>query len=168
MTIVWVLQGVLHTVSGYMLYTATTFKLVFDHQPQDVYWCTADIGWITGHSYITYGPLANGATSVLVSDRSTQVRGCCHSNSGNGCSYGGIRCRAGCLPPGDSKALYSRWIMVFVCYVVVPVLQFEGLPTYPDVSRMWEVVDKYQVTKFYTAPTAIRMLMKYGNEPVQK
>lgn len=60
-------QGVLHTVSGYMLYTATTFKLVFDHQPDDVYWCTADIGWITGHSYITYGPLANGATGVLVS-----------------------------------------------------------------------------------------------------
>lgn len=60
------LQGVLHTVSGYMLYTATTFKLVFDSQPDDIYWCTADIGWITGHSYITYGPLANGATSVLV------------------------------------------------------------------------------------------------------
>ncbi|MEQ2316692.1 Acetyl-coenzyme A synthetase, cytoplasmic, partial [Ameca splendens] len=103
-------KGVLHTVSGYLLYTATTFKLVFDHQPDDVYWCTADIGWITGHSYITYGPLANGATSVL----------------------------------------------------------FEGLPTYPDVSRMWEIVDKYQVTKFYTAPTAIRLLMKYGSEPVQK
>ncbi|TNN87768.1 Acetyl-coenzyme A synthetase, cytoplasmic [Liparis tanakae] len=103
-------KGVLHTVSGYMLYTATTFKLVFDHQPDDVYWCTADIGWITGHSYITYGPLANGATSVL----------------------------------------------------------FEGLPTYPDVSRMWEIVDKYHVTKFYTAPTAIRLLMKYGREPVQK
>uniref|UniRef100_A0A8C9V5W9 Propionate--CoA ligase n=1 Tax=Scleropages formosus TaxID=113540 RepID=A0A8C9V5W9_SCLFO len=94
-------KGVLHTVSGYMLYTASTFKYVFDHQPDDVYWCTADIGWITGHSYITYGPLANGATSVL----------------------------------------------------------FEGLPTYPDVSRMWEIVDKYQVTKFYTAPTAIRLLM---------
>ncbi|XP_059188546.1 acetyl-coenzyme A synthetase, cytoplasmic-like [Centropristis striata] len=103
-------KGVLHTVSGYMLYTATTFKLVFDHQPDDVYWCTADIGWITGHSYITYGPLANGATSVL----------------------------------------------------------FEGLPTYPDVSRMWEIVDKYHVTKFYTAPTAIRLLMKYGREPVHK
>uniref|UniRef100_A0A8D3E0L9 Acetyl-coenzyme A synthetase n=1 Tax=Scophthalmus maximus TaxID=52904 RepID=A0A8D3E0L9_SCOMX len=103
-------KGVLHTVSGYMLYTATTFKLVFDYQPDDVYWCTADIGWITGHSYITYGPLANGATSVL----------------------------------------------------------FEGLPTYPDVSRMWEIVDKYHVTKFYTAPTAIRLLMKYGSEPVQK
>uniref|UniRef100_A0A8C4EUF4 Propionate--CoA ligase n=1 Tax=Dicentrarchus labrax TaxID=13489 RepID=A0A8C4EUF4_DICLA len=103
-------KGVLHTVSGYMLYTAVTFKLVFDYQPDDVYWCTADIGWITGHSYITYGPLANGATSVL----------------------------------------------------------FEGLPTYPDVSRMWEIVDKYQVTKFYTAPTAIRLLMKYGSEPVQK
>ncbi|XP_054465914.1 acetyl-coenzyme A synthetase, cytoplasmic-like isoform X3 [Anoplopoma fimbria] len=103
-------KGVLHTVSGYMLYTATTFKLVFDYQPDDIYWCTADIGWITGHSYITYGPLANGATSVL----------------------------------------------------------FEGLPTYPDVSRMWEIVDKYHVTKFYTAPTAIRLLMKYGREPVQK
>ncbi|KAM8830837.1 acetyl-coenzyme A synthetase, cytoplasmic isoform 1-T1 [Synchiropus picturatus] len=103
-------KGVLHSVSGYMLFTATTFKLVFDHQPDDIYWCTADIGWITGHSYITYGPLANGATSVL----------------------------------------------------------FEGLPTYPDVGRMWEIVDKYQVTKFYTAPTAIRMLMKYGPEPVQK
>uniref|UniRef100_A0A7N8WKN9 Acetyl-coenzyme A synthetase, cytoplasmic n=1 Tax=Mastacembelus armatus TaxID=205130 RepID=A0A7N8WKN9_9TELE len=103
-------KGVLHTVSGYMVYTATTFKMVFDHQPDDIYWCTADIGWITGHSYITYGPLANGATSVL----------------------------------------------------------FEGLPTYPDVSRMWEIVDKYCVTKFYTAPTAIRLLMKYGSEPVQK
>uniref|UniRef100_A0A8C5FY97 Acetyl-coenzyme A synthetase n=1 Tax=Gouania willdenowi TaxID=441366 RepID=A0A8C5FY97_GOUWI len=103
-------KGVLHSVSGYMLYTATTFKLVFDHQPDDVYWCTADIGWITGHSYITYGPLANGATSVL----------------------------------------------------------FEGLPTFPDVSRMWQIVDKYRVSKFYTAPTAIRLLMKYGSEPVYK
>ncbi|XP_052396933.1 acetyl-coenzyme A synthetase, cytoplasmic isoform X1 [Carassius gibelio] len=103
-------KGVLHTVSGYMLYTASTFKLVFDYHSDDVYWCTADIGWITGHSYITYGPLANGATSVL----------------------------------------------------------FEGLPTYPDVSRMWEIVDKYHVSKFYTAPTAIRLLMKYGSEPVQK
>uniref|UniRef100_A0A8B9L4L4 Acetyl-coenzyme A synthetase, cytoplasmic n=1 Tax=Astyanax mexicanus TaxID=7994 RepID=A0A8B9L4L4_ASTMX len=102
-------KGVLHTVSGYMLYTATTFKLVFDYHPDDIYWCTADIGWITGHSYITYGPLANGATSVL----------------------------------------------------------FEGLPTYPDVSRMWEIVDKYHVSKFYTAPTAIRLLMKYGNDPVR-
>uniref|UniRef100_A0A8C1YZU9 Acetyl-coenzyme A synthetase n=1 Tax=Cyprinus carpio TaxID=7962 RepID=A0A8C1YZU9_CYPCA len=103
-------KGVLHTVSGYMLYTAATFKMVFDYQYDDVYWCTADIGWITGHSYITYGPLANGATSVL----------------------------------------------------------FEGLPTYPDVSRMWEIVDKYHISKFYTAPTAIRLLMKYGSEPVQK
>lgn len=103
-------KGVLHTVSGYMLYTATTFKLVFDYHPEDIYWCTADIGWITGHSYITYGPLANGATSVL----------------------------------------------------------FEGLPTYPDVSRMWEIVDKYHVSKFYTAPTAIRLLMKYGKDPVHK
>ncbi|KAG2461320.1 ACSA protein, partial [Polypterus senegalus] len=103
-------KGVLHTIGGYLLYTAATFKYVFDYQPDDVYWCTADIGWITGHSYITYGPLANGATSVL----------------------------------------------------------FEGLPTYPDVSRLWEIVDKYNVTKFYTAPTAIRMLMKFGEEPVQR
>ncbi|XP_077369779.1 acetyl-coenzyme A synthetase, cytoplasmic isoform X2 [Festucalex cinctus] len=102
-------KGVLHTVSGYMLYTATTFKLVFDHRPDDVFWCTADIGWITGHSYITYGPLANGATSVL----------------------------------------------------------FEGLPTYPDVSRMWEIVDKYHVSKFYTAPTAIRLLMKYKRDSLK-
>ncbi|XP_054130892.1 acetyl-coenzyme A synthetase, cytoplasmic [Melozone crissalis] len=103
-------KGVLHTMGGYMIFAATSFKYVFDYQPEDVYWCTADIGWITGHSYITYGPLANGATGVL----------------------------------------------------------FEGVPTYPDVGRMWSVVDKYKVTKFYTAPTAIRMLMKYGEEPVKK
>ncbi|XP_054029415.1 acetyl-coenzyme A synthetase, cytoplasmic isoform X2 [Dryobates pubescens] len=103
-------KGVLHTVGGYMLFAATSFKYVFDYQPEDVYWCTADIGWITGHSYITYGPLANGATSVL----------------------------------------------------------FEGVPTYPDAGRVWSVVDKYKVTKFYTAPTAIRLLMKHGEEPVQK
>uniref|UniRef100_A0A4W3JA10 Propionate--CoA ligase n=1 Tax=Callorhinchus milii TaxID=7868 RepID=A0A4W3JA10_CALMI len=102
-------KGVKHTIGGYLLYTATTFKYVFDYQPSDVYWCTADVGWITGHSYLTYGPLANGATSVL----------------------------------------------------------FEGVPTYPDVSRFWEIIDKYLVTKFYTAPTAIRLLMKYGDEPVK-
>ncbi|KFV62743.1 Acetyl-coenzyme A synthetase, cytoplasmic, partial [Dryobates pubescens] len=100
-------KGVLHTVGGYMLFAATSFKYVFDYQPEDVYWCTADIGWITGHSYITYGPLANGATSVL----------------------------------------------------------FEGVPTYPDAGRVWSA---YKVTKFYTAPTAIRLLMKHGEEPVQK
>ncbi|XP_020854399.1 acetyl-coenzyme A synthetase, cytoplasmic isoform X1 [Phascolarctos cinereus] len=103
-------KGVVHTVGGYMLYTATSFKYVFDFHEDDVFWCTADIGWITGHSYVTYGPLANGATSVL----------------------------------------------------------FEGIPTYPDVSRLWNIVDKYKVTKFYTAPTAIRLLMKFGNEPVTK
>ncbi|KAJ7426816.1 Acetyl-coenzyme A synthetase, cytoplasmic [Willisornis vidua] len=103
-------KGVLHTVGGYMIFVATSFKYVFDYHPEDVYWCTADIGWITGHSYLTYGPLANGATSVL----------------------------------------------------------FEGVPTYPDVGRMWSIVDKYKVTKFYTAPTAIRLLMKYGEEPVKK
>ncbi|XP_041964187.1 acyl-CoA synthetase short chain family member 2 like [Alosa sapidissima] len=103
-------KGVVHTVAGYMLYTALTFKYVFDYHFDDVYWCTADIGWITGHSYITYGPLANGATSVL----------------------------------------------------------FEGIPVYPHVGRFWEVIEKYRVSKFYTAPTAIRLLMKYGREPLLK
>uniref|UniRef100_A0A3P9K6T2 Acetyl-coenzyme A synthetase n=1 Tax=Oryzias latipes TaxID=8090 RepID=A0A3P9K6T2_ORYLA len=103
-------KGVLHTTAGYLLYTSLTFKYVFDHHHDDVYWCTADVGWITGHSYITYGPLANGATSVL----------------------------------------------------------FEGVPVYPHVGRFWEIIEKYRVTKFYTAPTAIRMLMKYGQEPLQK
>uniref|UniRef100_A0A671L856 Propionate--CoA ligase n=1 Tax=Sinocyclocheilus anshuiensis TaxID=1608454 RepID=A0A671L856_9TELE len=103
-------QGVLHTVTGYMLYTSLTFKYVFDYHHDDVYWCTADIGWITGHSYITYGPLANGATSVL----------------------------------------------------------FEGVPVYPHVGRLWEIIEKYGVSKFYTAPTAIRLLMKYGREPLQR
>uniref|UniRef100_A0A3B4U1K2 Acetyl-coenzyme A synthetase n=1 Tax=Seriola dumerili TaxID=41447 RepID=A0A3B4U1K2_SERDU len=100
-------KGVLHTVAGYLLYTSLTFKYVFDHHHDDVYWCTADIGWITGHSYITYGPLANGATGVL----------------------------------------------------------FEGIPVHPHVGRFWEIIEKYKVTKFYTAPTAIRLLMKYGREP---
>nr|XP_055059570.1 acyl-CoA synthetase short chain family member 2 like isoform X1 [Misgurnus anguillicaudatus] len=103
-------KGVVHTVAGYMLYTSLTFKHVFDYHHDDVYWCTADIGWITGHSYITYGPLANGATSVL----------------------------------------------------------FEGVPVYPHVGRCWEVIEKYGVSKFYTAPTAIRLLMKYGREPLQR
>ncbi|XP_046567034.1 acetyl-coenzyme A synthetase, cytoplasmic-like isoform X2 [Haliotis rubra] len=103
-------KGVLHTVGGYMLFTATTFKYVFDYQPDDVYWCTADVGWITGHSYVCYGPLGNGATSII----------------------------------------------------------FEGTPMYPDAGRLWEVVDKYKVTKFYTAPTAIRSLMKFGDSFVTK
>jgi acetyl-CoA synthetase len=95
-------KGMLHTTAGYMVYAAYTFKNVFQYQENDVYWCSADIGWITGHSYIVYGPLANGATSVM----------------------------------------------------------FEGVPSYPDYSRFWEVVDKHQVTQFYTAPTAIRSLAK--------
>ncbi|KAK3855085.1 hypothetical protein Pcinc_038489, partial [Petrolisthes cinctipes] len=103
-------KGVLHTIGGYMLYTATTFKYTFDYQPGDVYFCTADIGWITGHSYVTYGPMLNCATSVL----------------------------------------------------------FEGVPTYPHTSRFWEIIEKYKVSKFYTAPTAIRTLMKFGDEPVKK
>ncbi|XP_047124261.2 acetyl-coenzyme A synthetase, cytoplasmic isoform X1 [Hydra vulgaris] len=103
-------KGVVHTVGGYMIYTATTFKYTFDYHNEDIYWCTADIGWITGHSYIVYGPMANGATSVL----------------------------------------------------------FEGLPIYPDAGRMWSICEKYRVSKFYTAPTAIRLLMKYGREFVKK
>ncbi|KAL4122718.1 hypothetical protein QTP88_015001 [Uroleucon formosanum] len=103
-------KGVLHTTGGYLLYAATTFKYVFDYHPGDIYWCTADIGWITGHSYVVYGPLANGATSVI----------------------------------------------------------FEGTPFYPDNGRYWSVIEKYKVTQFYTAPTAIRALMKFGEEPVKK
>lgn len=102
-------KGVLHTTGGYMVYVATTFKYVFDYHDGDIYWCTADLGWVTGHSYIVYGPLCNGATSVM----------------------------------------------------------FEGIPTYPDPGRFWDVVDKYKVNTFYTAPTAIRSLMLYGNAPVE-
>ena len=101
-------KGVLHTTGGYQLYTAMTHRYVFDYHDGDVYWCTADVGWITGHSYILYGPLANGATTLM----------------------------------------------------------FEGVPTYPDASRFWQVVDKHNVNIFYTAPTAIRALMSQGNDPV--
>ena len=103
-------KGVLHTTGGYMIYTATTFKYIFDYHDGDIWWCTSDIGWITGHSYIVYGPLCTGATSVM----------------------------------------------------------FEGVPTYPDAGRFWDVCDKYKVTQFYTAPTAIRALMREGEEPVKK
>jgi len=103
-------KGVLHTTGGYMLYTATTFKYVFDYHPDDVYFCTADVGWITGHSYLVYGPLLNGATGII----------------------------------------------------------FEGVPFYPGNDRFWEICAKYQVSKFYTAPTAIRALMKFGEEHVTK
>jgi acetyl-CoA synthetase len=103
-------KGVLHTTGGYLVYTAMTHQYVFDYKDGDVYWCTADIGWVTGHSYIVYGPLANGAISVM----------------------------------------------------------FEGVPNYPDPSRFWQVVDKHNVNIFYTAPTAIRALMREGDEPVKK
>ena len=103
-------KGVLHTTGGYMVYTTTTFRYVFDYHDGDIYWCTADIGWITGHSYIVYGPLCAGATSVM----------------------------------------------------------FEGIPTYPDAGRFWDVVDKYKVNQFYTAPTAIRAIMREGDEPVRR
>ncbi len=103
-------KGVLHTTGGYLVYAAYTHEAVFDLKDTDVYWCTADVGWITGHSYIVYGPLANGATSVL----------------------------------------------------------FEGVPSWPDASRFWQVVDKHRVTIFYTAPTAIRALMREGDYAVQR
>jgi acetyl-CoA synthetase len=102
-------KGVLHTTAGYLLQAAMTHYYVFDYQDGDVYWCTADVGWVTGHSYIVYGPLANAAITLM----------------------------------------------------------FEGVPTYPDASRMWQIVDKYQVNSFYTAPTALRALMAQGNEPLQ-
>ena len=103
-------KGVLHTTGGYLLYAALTHHLVFDYHSDDIYWCTADVGWVTGHSYIVYGPLANGATTLM----------------------------------------------------------FEGLPNYPDASRFWQVCDKHNVTIFYTAPTAIRALMREGTGPVKK
>ena len=103
-------KGVLHTTGGYMVYASMTHKFVFDYQDGDIFWCTADVGWITGHSYILYGPLANGATTIM----------------------------------------------------------FEGVPTYPNTSRCWEVCDKHNVNIFYTAPTALRALMREGNGPVEK
>ncbi|WP_439817765.1 acetate--CoA ligase [Zavarzinia sp. CC-PAN008] len=102
-------KGVLHTQGGYITYASLTHQLVFDYRDGDVYWCTADVGWVTGHSYILYGPLANGATTLM----------------------------------------------------------FEGIPTWPDSSRFWQVIDKHKVTIFYTAPTAIRALMREGEGPVK-
>tara|TARA_Y100001970_G_scaffold134186_1_gene165265 strand:+ start:21521 stop:23608 length:2088 start_codon:yes stop_codon:yes gene_type:complete len=103
-------KGVLHTTGGYMVYASMTHQYIFDYKNKDIYWCTADIGWVTGHSYIIYGPLSNGATTIM----------------------------------------------------------FEGVPNYPDSSRWWQIVDKYKVNIFYTAPTAIRALMKEGDAPVKK
>ncbi len=103
-------KGVLHTTGGYLVYAAYTHEIVFDYRPGEVYWCTADVGWVTGHSYIVYGPLANGATTLI----------------------------------------------------------FEGVPTYPDASRFWQVIEKHKVEVFYTAPTAIRALMREGDEWVKK
>ena len=103
-------KGVMHTTGGYLVYAAMTHQYVFDYHEGDVYWCTADVGWVTGHSYIIYGPLANGATTLM----------------------------------------------------------FEGIPTYPTISRFWDVVDKHNVNIFYTAPTAIRSLMGAGEEPVKR
>ena len=102
-------KGVLHTTGGYILYAAMTHKYIFDYHDGDIYWCTADVGWVTGHSYILYGPLANGATTLM----------------------------------------------------------FEGVPTYPDASRFWQIVDKHQVNIFYTAPTALRALMAQGDDFVK-
>ena len=102
-------KGVLHTSGGYLVYASYTHEIIFDYKKNDVYWCTADIGWITGHSYIVYGPMSNGATTIM----------------------------------------------------------FEGVPNYPDFGRFWDVVDKHKVNQFYTAPTALRALMKEGNTWVE-
>ena len=103
-------KGVMHTTGGYMVYASMTHEYVFDYKKDQIYWCTADLGWVTGHSYILYGPLANGAITVM----------------------------------------------------------FEGVPNYPDTSRFWEICDKHQIEIFYTAPTAIRALMRDGDQPVKK
>jgi len=103
-------KGVLHTTGGYLLYVNQTFKYIFDYHDKDIFWCTADIGWITGHSYLVYGPLSNAATTLM----------------------------------------------------------FEGVPTYPDNDRFWQIIEKYKVTIFYTAPTAIRALMRFGTDPIKK
>ena len=103
-------KGVLHTTGGYLVWASMTHEYVFDCHEDDIYWCTADIGWVTGHSYVVYGPLANGATTLM----------------------------------------------------------FEGVPNYPDSSRFWQVVDKHKVNIFYTAPTALRALMREGDGPVKK
>jgi acetyl-CoA synthetase len=103
-------KGVMHTTGGYLVYAALTFKYVFNYRPGDIYWCTADVGWVTGHSYIVYGPLANGAITMM----------------------------------------------------------FEGVPNYPDSSRFWQICDKHNVNICYTAPTAIRALMREGDDPVAK
>ena len=103
-------KGVLHTTGGYMVYASMTHQYIFDYKKNDIYWCSADIGWVTGHSYIIYGPLSNGATTIM----------------------------------------------------------FEGVPNYPDTSRWWQIVDKYKVNIFYTAPTALRALMREGEGPVKK
>ena len=103
-------KGVLHTTGGYMVYASLTHQYIFNYKQNDIYWCSADIGWVTGHSYIIYGPLSNGATTIM----------------------------------------------------------FEGVPNYPDTSRWWQIVDKYKVNIFYTAPTALRALMREGDSPVKK
>jgi len=103
-------KGVLHTTGGYLVYASITHQYIFDYKKNDIYWCSADIGWVTGHSYIIYGPLSNGATTIM----------------------------------------------------------FEGVPNYPDSSRWWQIIDKYKVNIFYTAPTALRALMREGDKPVKK
>src|SRR5690606_34818925 len=103
-------KGVLHTTGGYLFWASFTHELVFDYRPGEVFWCTADVGWVTGHTYVVYGALANAATTLM----------------------------------------------------------FEGVPSYPANDRLWSVIDKHQVEIFYTAPTALRALMKDGDEPVLK
>ena len=128
-------KGVVHTTGGYMVGAATTFKYVFDHQPSDVFWCTADCGWITGHTYLAYGPLLNCASQARGSAPLSVLN--LHTSSG--------------------------WWLVYSC-CACPQVVFEGVPNYPDVGRCWDICDKYKVTAFYTAPTLIRSLMGAGDD----
>ncbi|RYR54101.1 hypothetical protein Ahy_A06g029363 isoform A [Arachis hypogaea] len=133
-------KGVLHTAGGYMVYTATTFKYAFDYKPSDIYWCTADCGWITGHSYVTYGPLLNGAT-VLVYE---------------GVIYFKTEIYCSLVDAKKFKAIISRR------QKLSPGLSVIKAPNYPDAGRCWDIVDKYKVSIFYTAPTLVRSLMRDG------
>ena len=152
-------KGVIHTTGGYMVYAAATFKHVFDYREGDVYWCTADCGWITGHSYITYGPTANAATQALDPPPNSPpalppLLACLKLSFCLPLSAPGVR------PPLPPSPYLSR-------PAVAAQVIFEGVPTHPTYSRLWEMVDRYRVTQFYTSPTAIRSLMGHGTEPVR-
>ncbi|RYR54098.1 hypothetical protein Ahy_A06g029363 isoform C [Arachis hypogaea] len=160
-------KGVLHTAGGYMVYTATTFKYAFDYKPSDIYWCTADCGWITGHSYVTYGPLLNGAT-VLVYEGVIYFKTEIYCNlficmmelekmNPTDFEIELISLSIGSLVDAKKfKAIISRR------QKLSPGLSVIKAPNYPDAGRCWDIVDKYKVSIFYTAPTLVRSLMRDG------